>query len=553
MAIKLEKVVIRNFRSLKHVKLMFQRDITLLVGENDVGKSSVLDIVEWALSVPKFGKEPTGKKSIFSVLDINHNAEVQEVEITLSLLENATITDIKYLLTPVEETENAPLKYEVSLRKNGESDFKSVDRVTKLKDLVPYVQRYRALEYKNPESFFEKTFKNVLKKYLVAGDASSKLSEVEASAKKELNKIVQKYKEFATQYLSSGDVGLEYAPNFDFPAAFKGGELWLIKNGIKLPLSRLGDGTKRKLFMAALEWEARVSSDLESDVSFLKLYDEPDANLHYNAQREFFKAIYQLVSANSGEQVVISTHSLVMIDNARARMIIHLVPEAGPSVYVETLRAEDDHEIESFLDSVARQLGLKNSSLLFDKCLLMVEGETEEKALPLLYEKLYGTYMAEDGIAIVGLGGVKSPAPVYKALKRRAHSVLYLIDEDLYEAKKKQLLNQEWTEEAVNKALVPIGEGEFEELFSDEFWARLANHEWPRQDREWTAADFAALRGSKKFSKKLVETLQKGAKIKGGLGKPTIGTALAMFISKDEIPETIEIIFGDIRKRIGIV
>jgi len=84
---------------------------------------------------------------------------------------------------------------------------------------------------------------------------------------------------------------------------------------------------------------------------------------------------------------------------------------------------------------------------------------------------------------------------------------------------------------------------EFEDLFSDELWASVANVGWPRRDgREWTSADIARCR-IEKFSKQWQQELNH-ATDRGPIGKPAIARAMAFSLrTADEIPEQLRTTF----------
>ena len=45
----LERVIISNFKSLKNIDLMFKNDISILVGDNETGKSTLLEAINLVL------------------------------------------------------------------------------------------------------------------------------------------------------------------------------------------------------------------------------------------------------------------------------------------------------------------------------------------------------------------------------------------------------------------------------------------------------------------------------------------------------------------------
>ena len=83
---------------------------------------------------------------------------------------------------------------------------------------------------------------------------------------------------------------------------------------------------------------------------------------------------------------------------------------------VEQIITNDDAEIESFLNDLARELGITNFSLFYEKCFILVEGATEENALPVLYKRIYRSSLLEDGIQIQNLNGIGAAKQFLKLL-----------------------------------------------------------------------------------------------------------------------------------------
>ncbi len=71
---KIKKLKVKNFRSLRDIEIEFNEDITCIVGENDTGKSSILDCIRIFSNDYYIDKE-----------DFSKNGEEQESTIEVSL------------------------------------------------------------------------------------------------------------------------------------------------------------------------------------------------------------------------------------------------------------------------------------------------------------------------------------------------------------------------------------------------------------------------------------------------------------------------------------
>ncbi|MEQ1121625.1 ATP-dependent nuclease [Acinetobacter seifertii] len=124
--------------------------------------------------------------------------------------------------------------------------------------------------------------------------------------------------------------------------------------------------------------------------------EEPEAHLHPNAQRTLYK---QLI--NSHGQVIISSHSpyiagLAEVDEIRYLKIIE------DSVKVFKLR--ENFEGDN-LRKIKREVIHSRGELLFSRAIVLSEGETEDQVLPLLFETYCGKTTFELGINFVAVNG----------------------------------------------------------------------------------------------------------------------------------------------------
>lgn len=123
--------------------------------------------------------------------------------------------------------------------------------------------------------------------------------------------------------------------------------------------------------------------------------EEPEAHLHPNAQ----KSLYGQLAEISG-QVILSSHSPYLVTAADPCDLRSLRRGTGNCC---SLRAEDLTKEE--IRKLKREVIHSRGDILFSKAIVLCEGETEEQALPLLFEKSFSNPAHELGVSFVGVHG----------------------------------------------------------------------------------------------------------------------------------------------------
>lgn len=125
--------------------------------------------------------------------------------------------------------------------------------------------------------------------------------------------------------------------------------------------------------------------------------EEPEAHLHPNAQRTLYK---QLIDTPG--QAIISTHSPYIAGLAGLDEIKSL-KKVGDAVNVFQVRGSSEKPDD--LRKLKREVVHSRGELLFSTAIVLSEGETEEQALPELFEAYTGSSPFSLGINFVGING----------------------------------------------------------------------------------------------------------------------------------------------------
>jgi predicted ATP-dependent endonuclease of OLD family len=263
-------------------------------------------------------------------------------------------------------------------------------------------------------------------------------------------------------------------------------------------------------------------------------------------------------------QIVLCTHSLTMIDRAPAKNINLLRIEDGCTT-IERLKIknkeEEGNEVEQFLGDLAQQLGITNTVMFYERCFVLIEGETEENALPIIYHNLFGRTLLEDGIRLINLKGNGAAGEFLRLLgQNRQQLTIAFLDQDTNEADRGQ--RAKLTEDAFKQAGFPsdfigeriiyVGKKEFEDAFTDNVLVKALQQGYPRDEKDWLQEDIVEIRGENKFSSAiqgLVHKYKYAANSPGKFGKPEFGKYLGRACTcRADVPDKIIMLFELARK-----
>ncbi|WP_116109366.1 ATP-dependent nuclease [Lewinella sp. IMCC34191] len=573
-------------------------NLTVFIGENDAGKSSIFDALELILS----NKNPSLK---------DFREDIDNIEVTIKLQPSEGVNDVtKYLcegklcirrtvsksfvsyyecfgevyeddaLNDYQHLSATSLK-ELLKRYSLPSASNQVSRKAIIEEFLlqneslpkhrtwkqikydeisgffPIFQRFASSDYGNPESVIRKTLEIAYRHAFYDHDDEGNeflkprfktlkqniTLDLDNKLENQLLRYIQKYKPEIQAI--KGSYNIEFSRGLSFT-----GLNIVDDNSNEKSIVQIGEGSKKKIFLSILEWDAEINLINKTNKYLIRGYDEPDSNLHYEAQRQMFYVIKNLAEdPTSRVQSLICTHSLTMIDRAPAKNINHIVKnEQEGKSHIEYLRNFDKLNVESFLHQVSEIAGIRNSSIFYEKCFLLVEGESEENAIPILYKKYCGKHLIEDGIVLVNLqtNGQWSNALKFLQSNRQNCTVVLLDKDTQYSTSRHQVTVAKLEEIGFDGDFLTnhcffVGHKEFEDIFTDAQLARTANRAFPKADGSaWEENDFAIIRQSAKFSKSLKDTICRLSQ--SSPGKPKIALEIANDINKNELLHFTEII-----------
>lgn len=604
---KLKSVQLINFQCFRDSGSIPIHNLTVFIGENDSGKTAVLRALDYFFNdkiLPEIMfHEVNGnrQKSCEITLTFSINGEYEGISNLMKLdgefvikktftIENdgiSTKTLINKLIfedirlndvyrlsakqikiifeeigleyTTVDESkarlhEHLEINYKEFPTSKGWQEIKW----STVSKLMPIYEYYDGASYGNPQALINNTLKGVYRSFFYdveQGEESLKESLIEKKSEimEALDRKINEELYDKLQNVIDSVVDIRGDYSIDFASGFNLSSIILDFGTGFRNVNNIGEGSKKRLFLAITEWDKEIRIEDEYR-NVIRGYDEPDSSLHYSAQKKMYYLLSNIANEQDSQvQGIICTHSLSMIDRAPAGTINYFKNNEGVSQIIYLL-GYDDAEIRSFLFEISEISGISNSQIFFEKCLLLIEGDSEENALPVLYKKYTGRSMIEDGVVLINLYSNSAWKPFLKLIKiNKSQATLMSLDSDTQEAKSTRLTVRSLTEIGFNQEFLDrnvffMGAQEFEDMFSTGLICKCLNKHWPKNgEDEWIEHEIEPLRNQeKKVSSELARLVElymlQNAVDYERFRKPTFGTNIAELLTIDELQNIPQIV-----------
>lgn len=202
-----------------------------------------------------------------------------------------------------------------------------------------------------------------------------------------------------------------HIPTPELDQLFKTGTIKVYEqNGIGRDITSLGHGAQRAVQMALVQCLADRSTASIGAARKLLIVEEPELYMHPHGVEQVRVSLKKLSKA--GYQVLVATHSPLVIapEDVPDTLIIWKAKERGTEAR-KTLRDAIKSAITDHPSQAAMLFSLSNSSkILFADRVVLVEGKTEQRLVPHLFERARGKTLGIARIALIRQGGIDNTA-----------------------------------------------------------------------------------------------------------------------------------------------
>lgn len=428
---KIKTISIENFRSIKNASISLN-EITALVGENNAGKTAILRALN---SVFNFADE----REFF--LNTMHRYWKKTITKITIIFEEVPDKDI-YKDKMVDNVLQLRFQYSYSKSRNGRTLCCLIDNgkvnvdedfITELKKDIDFVyipanrggEDLRWSEY----SILSRVVKAYLQDYTKNRDLLS--NQVARTAKNIHNQVLTKLEYELSQLNMVDDFGhyrLSFGENIDYEIFLDQIKLYLDDEEPMMPVSEYGSGVKSLTVIALHRMLAKLN-----DVSIVLGIEEPETNLHPQAQKKFIASLKEK-RQDCETQAIFATHSTVIVDALDHQDIVLVRREKDEKrgFYSSTAQLPDDfwnlHNIAELKHY--NFFRYRNSDFFFAKYVIITESITDAQVIERLIEPQLGDLYYN--VSVLNLDGVKNLQYPFFLLSDLGIPFTAVVDKDVF-------------------------------------------------------------------------------------------------------------------------
>ncbi len=392
---------IEGFKKFQTLDVEFNEHMNILVGENEAGKSTILDAIKTVLNQ----QYRLADKSVLRDLFNAQMVEAFEANPSVKTLPRILI-EVELMLDP--KTKSADYFYGEVYGKLKKQDEKFGIRFEcKYDELLGVGMEQSILEKKIPYEYYVltwMTFANnpyqTIRRPLqfIAIDTTSNVT---APSFNSYNKTLftSRYDE-ATRAKAKNDFRTKLVEAFDAAELPELGD----NRKFGVDTKKVVLETILSVYEGAIALENRGSgmeSLIKTEIALEKangldviLMEEPENHLSFNTLR---KMLHEISMKQKDSQIIVATHNNMIASRLNLNNVLWITESE-----VKSLSGVDKDVAEFFVKADENAF----LQLLLSNKVFLVEGATEFLLLPHFYKQITGTTIEEDGISVISCNGI---------------------------------------------------------------------------------------------------------------------------------------------------
>lgn len=395
---RIKKIKIRGFKKFKDLTVEFNSHLSVLVGENEVGKSTVLKAIDIVLNQSHFlYNDNSSSKYINTELSKKFFDEKTmeslpkiEIELFIDMEENIKSLDFDgmHYDDAIEPDTGIKFIYEYNSDLDNDLDLLSLAQ----NEIIPtdyYKATWKTFQGKNyirkmsPIKFIH--LDNTTIKHDIFGGYARQI--YHAKIEEDIHrKISSNFKKSISQFLNEHDSDLKLAENQNIGLDSSKTDvlklLDIFESGISI--QDMGKGKENIV---------RTEMSIKNNIFDLVVIDEPESHLSYSNTRKLIDTIRNVTQA----QVIVASHSSLVVNKLNLKNTIILSNQKSYSLMeLNTSTAKYFERLDN-LDILRFVLAEK---------VILVEGAAEYIILPELFRKVTSRGMDGSGVDVISMGSI---------------------------------------------------------------------------------------------------------------------------------------------------
>lgn len=437
---RLTKIVIKGYRSINNeIEINVPSGVPLvLIGENNAGKSNIIRALNLILGEFWAGNyEPEDYE--FYNRNTNRSIRIETHFDDLFYDKNAEVDKIVWEYDPASDEKI----YYKAILKNNTKKYISNDLKEKYISILIGADRKLSyhLSYASKYTYLSKLMRKFHKELIGDRERVEALKSKFDKIKEIFNKVsgFSRFQKNLSKEFENMITNMTYRLGIDLSAYdpsnyFHSLKVFPTENGDVRAFDEIGTGEEQILALVFAQAYAKAFYG-----GIILIIEEPEAHLHPLAQEWLARNIYKM--AKDGLQIVITTHSPSFI-NIMGLEGLALVKKISNETTVKQLNIDDF--IDFCIDHGANKSKTNNKNILpfyasastpdilsglFAKKVVLVEGQTEQYALP-IYLRKAGLDVVKEGVAVIPVMGKGNLAKWWRFFTAYGIPVYIIFDND---------------------------------------------------------------------------------------------------------------------------